>query len=78
MKKLPLSCVPIGVVGFVDCIADIDSKNRLTEMGFTRRARVVPLHINLKGDFVAYFVKGVVLAVRQEDAENILVSIGEE
>ena len=40
-------------------------------MGFTKKARVIPLHISPGGDPVAYFVKGVVLAVRHEDAENI-------
>ena len=47
-------------------------------MGFTKKARVIPLHISPGGDPVAYFVKGVVLAVRHEDAENIFVTIGEE
>ena len=46
--------------------------------GFTKKARVIPLHISPGGDPVAYFVKGVVIAVRHEDAENILVTIGEE
>lgn len=78
MKKLPLSCVPLGAVGFVDCVADISSKKRLVEMGFTKKARVIPLHISPGGNPVAYFVKGVVLAVRHEDAENIFVTIGEE
>ena len=49
MKKLPLSCVPIGAVGFVDCVADISSKKRLVEMGFTKKARVIPLHISPGG-----------------------------
>ena len=35
MKKLPLSCVPIGAVGFVDCVADISSKNLLNAICIT-------------------------------------------
>lgn len=77
MKNLPLSCMPIGSVGFVEYVADTKSKRRLVEMGFTQRAKVIPLHVSPGGDPVAYFVKGAVLAVRHEDARNILVSVGE-
>ena len=50
MKKLPLSCVPIGAVGFVDCVADINSKKRLVEMGFTKKARRTLITRAIKGD----------------------------
>lgn len=33
MKKLPLSCVPLGAVGFVDCVADISSKKTFGRNG---------------------------------------------
>lgn len=49
---------------------------RLKDMGFVRGARIECVYSSPFGDPVAYFVKGTLIAVRNKDAENIDVEVG--
>ena len=65
-KGLPLSCVPIGARVIISGVSGgLKNKERLTELGFTKDAEVVPLHKSPAGDPVAYYIKGVVMALRR-------------
>ncbi len=48
---------------------------RLRDMGFVRGAVIECVYASPFGDPVAYFVKGTLIAVRNEDAENIEVEV---
>ncbi len=79
MKGLPLSCMPIGAGGVIAGIGgDFKNRERLMELGFTKGAEVTSLHRSPSGDPVAYGVKGAVMALRKEDADNIYIKFWEE
>ncbi len=48
-------------------------RNRLLDLGFVKNSIIEVLQKSPSGDPVAYFVKGCVIALRSEDAKNILV-----
>lgn len=76
---VPLSCIPIGLSAEIASIKP-NSKNRerLLELGFTKNTEITPLHVSPAGDPIAYCVRGAVMALRREDADNILIKIKEE
>lgn len=79
IKSLPLSCIPMGARGIISAVkGDFKNKDRLTELGFTKDAEVMALHKSPAGDPVAYYIKGAVMALRKEDADNIFIKFREE
>lgn len=50
-----------------------DNKQNIINLGFSNGARVKCLYFSPFGDPVAYLVKDVIVALRQEDAKNIIV-----
>lgn len=52
-----------------------DIGQRLKDMGFVRGAGIECVYASPFGDPVAYFVKGTLIAVRNEDAQKIEVKI---
>ncbi len=79
IKGLPLSCIPMGVRGTISAVSgDFKNRDRLMELGFTKDAEVMALHKSPAGDPVAYFIKGSVMALRKEDADNIFIKFKEE
>lgn len=52
-----------------------DIGQRLRDMGFVRGAVIECVYASPFGDPVAYFVKGTLIAVRNEDAEKIEVEV---
>lgn len=49
------------------------ARNRLLDLGFVKNSIIEVLQKSPSGDPIAYFVKGCVIALRSEDAKNILV-----
>lgn len=79
VSGLPLSCIPIGARGIISSVmGDIRNRDRLMELGFTKDAEVMALHKSPAGDPTAYYIKGSVMALRKEDADNILIKFREE
>ncbi len=56
-----------------DLLSKGKARNRLLDLGFVKNSIIEVLQKSPSGDPVAYFVKGCVIALRSEDAENILV-----
>lgn len=78
-RIMPLSCIPIGSsVEIVSIKPNFKNRERLLELGFTKDTVVTPLHVSPSGDPVAYCVRGAVMALRKEDADNIFIQIREE
>lgn len=76
---MPLSCIPVGTRGEIVAIkGGFKNRDRLMELGFTKNTVVIPLHTGPGGNPTAYFVRGAVMALRNEDADNIFIRIKEE
>ncbi len=76
---MPLSCIPVGTRGEIVAIkGGFKNRDRLMELGFTKNTEVIPLHTGPGGNPTAYFVRGAVMALRNEDADNIFIRIKEE
>lgn len=74
IKKL--SEVPIGSKVIVENIlSDDKSKDRLLDLGVIKGTIIEVLQKSPFGDPIAYFIKGAVIALRNEDAEKITVKI---
>ncbi len=72
VDRIPLSCIPIGTRGEIIEVKNIKNRERLMELGFTENTEIIPLHKSIGGDPGAYFVRGAVMALRNEDADNII------
>ncbi|MFA5637153.1 MAG: FeoA family protein [Anaerovoracaceae bacterium] len=73
-KLLPLDRLRVGQKGVVMDIAATDSeKRRFWDLGLIRGTTVESLHKSPSGDPIAYFIMGAVIALRNYDAEKILV-----
>lgn len=78
-ETMPLSCMPVGSRGEIVAIHPaFRNRERLTELGFTKDTEIISLHVSPIGDPTAYFIRGSVMALRKEDADNIFVKIKEE
>lgn len=78
-KILPLSSIPIGLsVKIASINKNFINRERLMELGFTKDTVITPLHTSPAGDPVAYCIRGAVMVLRKEDAENILINVREE
>ncbi len=72
--NITLNKVPLNVTAKIKFVkSDFKNKNRLAELGFTEGCKITPLYISPLGDPTAYCVRGTIIALRTEDAENIIV-----
>ena len=72
--NMSLNNVPLNVsVKIVSIKSDFINRNRLIELGFTDGCEITPIHLSPFGDPTAYCLRGTVIALRKEDAENIVV-----
>jgi ferrous iron transport protein A len=73
---LSLDRLRIGEKGVVMNIAATESeKRRFWDLGLVHGTIVESLHRSPAGDPIAYFIMGAVIALRNCDAEKVLVSI---
>lgn len=78
MKKrlLPLHLLPPGSFGKVaQLTANGTSRRRMLDLGFIKNTVVEALRRSPSGDPTAYQVRGAVIALRSEEASNILVEL---
>ncbi len=71
----PLSTIPIGARATVISVGGHASvARRMRDFGLIFGTEITPLHRAPFGDPIAYLIRGAVIAIRREDAKNILVS----
>ena len=69
---MKLTQLKLGHKGIITGIEDsCNLKGRLEELGFVIKSEVIPLHKSLGGNITAYYIKGAVMAIRNEDASFI-------
>ncbi len=69
-----LNHLPIGQKGRVDSLHFGGSeRRRMLDLGLVRGTTVEALQRSPSGDPIAYFIRGAVIALRDEDASKILV-----
>ena len=69
LNQLPLN--KIGKIDKIDC--DEGIKRRLLDMGLVRETNIKPILVSSSGDPRAFLVRGTIIAIRKEDAENIKI-----
>ncbi len=71
----PLSSLPIGERACVISVVEhAPIARRMRDFGVISGTEITPLHRAPFGDPIAYLIRGAVIAIRREDAKNILVS----
>jgi ferrous iron transport protein A len=71
-----LSNLPIGSKArVIDLNPDSPLKRRLLDLGLTRDTVVEAVQKSPAGDPIAYLVRGAVIALRSEDASDVLLSM---
>ncbi len=74
-KLLPLDRLLVGQKGVVmDIFATETEKRRFWDLGLIQGTTVESLHRSPSGDPIAYFIMGAVIALRNYDAEKVLVA----
>jgi len=77
-KLIPLFEVPVAKFANVKALhAMSQTRRRLQDLGFVPNTVVEVLHKSPAGNPVAYGVRGTVIALRDEDALQIMVHYGE-
>ena len=74
MKTIPLTELKLnstGKIKEINCKSNI--KRRLLDLGLVPNTEITPIMESVSGDPMAYEVRNIILAIRKEDADNILV-----
>ena len=76
MREISLDKSKIGDILFVKRILiDNSRKRRLLDIGLTPGTRFEKVLENFDGNLVAYMIRGALIAIRNEDAKNIMVEV---
>lgn len=71
-----LNRLPIGCTGRILSLVSLDKeRRRMLDLGFTSGTSVKALFSSPFGDPKAYFVRGTIIAIRDEDARKIKIEI---
>ncbi|MGI6037808.1 MAG: FeoA family protein [Limnochordia bacterium] len=71
---LAMSCLPLGRQGIVHSVAGGGlSRRRLLDLGLVPGTRVEALRRSPSGDPTAYAIRGAVIALRTEEANNVQI-----
>lgn len=72
---ISLNKLPIGKIGLVDSLlSDGNERRRMLDLGVVPNTKIETLYKSPSGDPIAYFIRGAVIALRNEDARKIYVS----
>lgn len=75
-KIISLRKLPIGKkCAVIDISSKGKERNRMLDLGIVKNTIIEALQKSPSGDPVAYFIKGTVIALRNEDAKQVLVKI---
>lgn len=69
LTKLELDCV--GIIKEINCRNNI--KRRLLDLGLIPNTFITPITQSIAGDPIAYEIRNIILAIRKQDAEKIIV-----
>lgn len=76
MITTTLNKLPLGYNGKVQELRSYGSeRRRMLDLGLVRNTPVCPLFQSPSGDPIAYLIRGTVIALRNEDAQKILIYI---
>ncbi|MBE6904538.1 MAG: ferrous iron transport protein A [Ruminococcaceae bacterium] len=71
-----LDKLPIGMSAYVKAIKSSNQTRRLLDLGLVKGTIVTALQKSPCGDPIAYDIRGAVIALRKEDARQIIISGG--
>lgn len=72
---ISLNKLPIGEIGCVNyLLSKGNERRRMLDLGIVPNTKIEALYKSPIGDPIAYFIRGAVIALRNEDAEKIYVS----
>lgn len=73
----PLSNIKAGTISTIDSVQSTDHmRRRLLDLGFSQGTIIKCVQCSPSGDPVAYMVRGTIIALRNEDANQIMVDKG--
>lgn len=76
LNEITLDKLGLGKNAMITYIDDkLRCKNRILDLGFTQDSEILKLRKSPLGDPTAYMIKGTLIALRNEDARYIKVSI---
>ncbi len=74
---VPLSSLKVGTTCKIDSIlTDEHMRRRLLDLGFSSGTIIKCVQYSPSGDPIAYMLRGTIIALRKEDAGDILVQEG--
>lgn len=74
MEILPLTKLELrstGIIKEINCKSNI--KRRLLDLGLIPNTPITPILKSISGDPIGYEVRNIILAIRKQDAEKIMV-----
>lgn len=71
MTLLDLKLNEIGNIKNINCSPEI--KKRFLDLGFIKNTKISPILTSPAGNIRAYLIKDTLIAIRDEDALNILI-----
>lgn len=75
-KQINLNDLKINQKGKIEEITNKDTiKRRLLDLGLVKGTQITPVLVSPSKDPRAFLVRGSIIAIREEDAQNILISI---
>ena len=76
METMPLTKLKLGITGFIkeiNCNSSI--KRRLLDLGLVPNTPITPIMKSVAGDPIAYEVRNIILAIRKQDADKIMINV---
>lgn len=71
-----LNKLPIGYTGkVISLVSEEKERRRMLDLGFTIGAKITALFSSPFGDPTAYLVRGTIIAIRENDAKRIKITI---
>ena len=73
--KHNLSALSIDEIGIVKEVAESPIKRRLLDLGLTKGTHVKKLIGNISKSIYAYLIRNTLIAIRNEDAETVILEV---
>lgn len=73
MTLLDLKLNHTGIINKINCASEI--KKRFLDLGFIQNAKITPVLTSPAGNIRAYLIKDTLIAIRNQDATNITLSL---
>ena len=74
-KVINLSQLPLNKYGYIQELkCDGNLRRRLLDLGLVKGTKITPVLISPSKDPRAFEVRGTIIAIRREDAKNILIN----